>query len=200
VVNGRLLTSGQQGLVGATVTAYWRNYKGVFNSQQRKKAQSITDANGNYQLSFYIQDDELQTGSFKLVCEADKQLYETYDDEGPALAPKRDTTYQIRPYLIPRKATVLVTVPNADQISSSGMFLLFQSAHGYQLTLRANTSNSGVLYSVYRQPGAASISATVAANQLVYINTTRLRNGVRIATIDSLMVSAGSVQNITIPY
>ncbi|RZL08688.1 MAG: hypothetical protein EOO62_14895 [Hymenobacter sp.] len=200
VVNGRLLTSGQQGLAGATVTVYWQNYYGYIGDQQRTKARAVTDANGTYQLRFYIKDDELLKGNFKLVCAADTQQYYTFQGEGPSLAPKRDTTYQLRPYLIPRKATVLVTVPNASQIPVSGMFLLFQSAHGYQLTLRANASKSGTVYTVYQQPGAATVAATVAADQPVFINTSRLRNGAPVITLDSLVVAAGTTSSLTVPY
>lgn len=67
-----------------------------------------------------MQDDELGAGYVELTYEVDKARYYALDNTaGPDTGPaglQRDTTYHFTPFLIPRKAFVVLTVPNANQI------------------------------------------------------------------------------------
>ena len=62
VIRGRLTTEdGTQPMAGVKVNVYWRSYQGYLQLgySERRKAVATTDANGNYELSFLLRDDEL---------------------------------------------------------------------------------------------------------------------------------------------
>ena len=199
-ITGRLVTAGgSQGLSGATVTAVWDRNRGIFGGSSQDKARAVTDAAGNYQLTFFVKDEELKTGFFEVVFAVDPKRYFTIGDESIAFFTlKRDTTYQASPYLIPYKATVNLTVPNPDQIT--GYYAIdFNSPHGYTL-IPSLTTGGGTHVSVAKQSAPYSTTIEVAANQRLYLQTTKALNGTYLRTLDSLVIPAGTTRTITVTY
>ena len=200
-ITGRLLTSGQQGLPGATVNVYWKNGTSYSSNQLHYKAQTTTDNNGNYQLSFYVKDDEQQAGFYDVSANINKTEYYVIGDGIGAFfnGLKRDTSYQLPPYLIPRKAMVTLTVPNANQIQ--GYFSVdFVSAQGTNLTVDKNSIGGGTVVGIPKQSDAFVTSVEVAADQKIYLKTTRSIGNTYARTVDSLLIPAGATRSITVTY
>lgn len=201
LVTGQLLTSGLQPLAGVTVTAKWRT--GQRFSTSRTKARATTDANGQYQVSFYVQDDELTDGYFQLTYEVNKDRYyaigntDNPDPGGNGL--KRDTTYRLSPYLIPRKAFVRLTVPNPEQIQQY-FSVAFSSAQLRTLTATQNTSGGGASVGIPLQNTPFTTLVEIAGDQKVYVRATRRQNLIYTSTVDSILVPAGTMRTLTVQY
>ena len=205
VVTGRLLTSSQQALADAPVSIAWISRGSLLGNKVRTKARTTTTTSGNFQLSFYVQDDELQDGYFSVTYEVDQNRYYVIDNtdaldtgSGPAVI-KRDTTYQLRPYLIPRKATVKLTVPNASQVQGI-MFVDFASAQGGNLSFGSRLLGGGSAYQVTNQPGPFTATTPVAADQPLYIRVSKMVNGTNVRTLDSLVMGAGTARDVSLTY
>lgn len=202
LITGQLLTSGLQPLAEVTVTAKWSSGHALINTL-RTKAQTITDAKGNYQVRFLVQDDELHNGSFKLTYEVNPARYyaiantDSPDPSGADL--KRDTTYRLAPYLIPRKAFVQLTVPNPEQIQQY-FSVDFTSAQMRALTATKNTLGGGASIGLARQNGPFTTVVEIAGDQQVYVRATRSQNMVHTTTVDSITVPAGTTRALTVRY
>lgn len=201
LVAGQLVTSGLQPLAGVTVTA--KGYTGQGFNTPRTKARATTDANGNYQVRFYVKDDELHDGYFQLTYEVNKDRYyavgntDNPDTSGAGL--KRDTTYRLSTYLIPRKAFVKLTVPNPEQIQQY-FSVDFSSAQLRTLTATKNTSGGGASVGIPRQNAPFTTLVEIAGDQKVYVRATRSQNFVYTSTVDSIVVPAGTTRALTVRY
>lgn len=200
-LTGRLLTSGQRGLAGAPISVYWRNGRGLSSNQLRYKAQATTDNNGNYSLSLYVQDDEMLAGYYDLSTKVDNARYYVIGETIGALttAPKRDSSYQLPPFLIPRKAVVSLTVPNASQIQDY-FSVEFVSALGNSLVVTKNSLGGGAVVGIQKQNAPFTNDIEVAADQKLYIRTTRKLGATYTRTVDSLIIPAGTTHPLTITY
>lgn len=200
-ISGRLVTSGQQGLAGATLDVYWKNGTSYSSNEFHHKAKTTTDSNGNYQLSLYVRDDEMQAGFYQVSASVDKARYYVIDESVRAFfnGLKRDTSYQLAPYLVPRKATVHLTVPNASQIQDY-FWLDFVSAQGSRLTVTKNSTGGGAVVSIPKQADAFATDVEVAADQKLYIKTTRKVNNTYSYGVDSLVIPAGTTRNLSVSY
>lgn len=201
LLTGRLLTSGLQPLAAVLVTAKW--YPGGSFAVPRTKARTTTDANGNYQVSLYVQDDELHDGYFQLTYEVNKGRYyalgntDSPDTGGAGL--KRDTTYRLLPLLIPRKAFVKLTVPNPNQIQQY-FSVAFPSAQLHTLTATKHSIGGGASVGIPRQNDPFTTLVEIAGDQTVYVRATRSLNYVYTSTVDSLVVPAGTTRELTVRY
>jgi hypothetical protein len=200
-LSGQLLTSGLQPLAGTPVTATWRAI-GLF-AASRTKARATTDAQGRYQVSFYVKDDELHDGYFQLTYEVNKDRYyavgntDSPDTSGAGL--KRDTTYRLPPFLIPRKAFVKLTVPNPAQIQQY-FAVDFSSAQLRTLTATKTSSGGGASVGIPQQNAPFTTLVEIAADQMVYVRATRSVNYAYSSTVDSLVVPAGTTHDLTVRY
>jgi hypothetical protein len=199
VVSGRLLTSNQQALANAPVSVSWVLRGGVLGGGDvRTRGRATTDASGDFRFSFYVQDDELRDGYFMVNYEVTKSQYYVLDDGDALFNIKRDTTYQLPPYLIPRKAAVKLTVPNANQIQ--GYFAVdFASAYGQTLTAKKGVGG-GPVFIVPQQNNSYTNTAEVAGDQKLYMQITRNVSGTPTRTLDSLVVAAGTTRDIVVRY
>jgi hypothetical protein len=202
LITGRLVTSGLQPLAAGTVTASWHTGRGGYGAP-RTKARTTTDANGNYQLSFYVKDDELHDGYFDLTYGVDKDRYYVLSntdapDTGSASL-KRDTTYHLLPYLIPRKAFVKLTVPNPSQIQEY-FSVDFSSAQMRTLTITKQSIGGGAVVGISKQSDPFTTLVEIAGDQKVYIRVTRGPNYLYTSTVDSVLVSAGITRELTVKY
>ena len=202
-LTGQLLTSGLQPLAGVTVTAKWHNGGGFASgyAAPRTKARTTTDASGNYQVRFYVQDDELHAGYFDLTYEVDKdRYYALYNTDSPdATDLKRDTTYRLSPFLLPRKAFVQLTVPNPSQIQEY-FSVEFRSAARHTLRATKQTLGGGAVIGIPKQNGPFTTLVELAGDQTVYLRATRSHNYVYTSTVDSLVVPAGTTRALPVRY
>ena len=201
LVTGQLLTSGLQPLAEVTVTAKW--YTGYSFNTPRTKARGTTDDNGHYQVRFYVKDDELHNGYFELTYEVNKDRYYAVantDSPNPSGANlKRDTTYRLSPYLIPRKAFVKLTVPNPAQIQQY-FSVEFPSAQRRLLATTKNAMGGGASIGIPRQNDPFTSLVEIAGDQKVYVRATRSLNYGYTSTVDSVVVPAGTTREITVRY
>jgi hypothetical protein len=202
LLTGQLLTSGLQPLAGIPVTAKWSSGHSLIN-QLRTKARATTDVQGRYQVRFLVQDDELHRGSFQLTYEADPARYyvlsntDQPDTGGADL--KRDTTYRLAPYLIPRKAFVQLTVPNPAQIQQS-FSVDFTGALQHALTATKHSLGGGASIGIAPQNNPFTTVVEIAGDQTVYVRATRSGPNGPTSTVDSLVVPAGTTRALTVRY
>jgi hypothetical protein len=200
-LTGQLLTSGWQPLAGVSVTASWRPL-GLY-AAPRTKARTTTDANGRYHVSLYVQDDERHDGAFELTYEADPgRYYVLSNTDGPdtcGAGLRRDTTYRLAPFLLPRKAFVKLTVPNPNQIQQY-FSVDFSSAHLRTLTATKHSIGGGPAVPVPRQNDPFTTLVEIAGDQPVYVRATRGLNNGYTRTVDSLVVPAGTTRELTVRY
>lgn len=200
-LTGQLLTSGLQPLAGVPVTASWRPV-GLY-AVPRTKARTTTDANGRYQVSFYVQDNELRDGYFQLTYEANPERYyvlgNTDSPDTGRAGLRRDTTYRLVPFLFPRKAFIKLTVPNPNQIQQY-FTVNFSSAHVRTLTANKHSIGGGAAVPVVQQNDPFTTLVEIAGDQQVYVRATRGVNNVYTSTVDSLVVPAGTTRELTIRY
>lgn len=205
VLTGHLVTSGSQPLAGAPVTAAWHNGHGFAGyAPARTKARTTTDAQGNYQLRFYVKDDELHDGYVDVTYQVDKDRYyalATADgpDTGTALGLRRDTLYHLPSFLIPRKGFIKLTVPNPDQIQQE-FAVSFSSAQMRSLTVNKDFGGGGPAVGIPQQQTPYTTLLEVAADQKLYVRTTRRLGTTYTRTLDSLQIAAGSTRELTIRY
>lgn len=200
IITGRLVTAGgREGIAGAAVVAKWL-VPTSFGARAAIKSQTTTDATGRYRLSFFIEDNELTTGYFSVFYPVDKNQYYTIGDPEHAFYQlKWDTIFTIPDFLIPRLATINLTVPNASQIQ--GYFSVeLTTAYGHNITLSKNQQGSGTSISVPTQAGPFAYLVSTAGDQQVYLRTTKSNNGTYLRTLDSLTIPAGSTRPVTITY
>jgi hypothetical protein len=201
LITGHLVTSGLQPLAAVTVTANW--HSGLSFASPRTKARATTDATGNYQVRFYVKDDELHDGYFELTYGVDKDRYyllgNTDSPDVGSGSIKRDTTYHLAPFLIPHKAFVQLTVPNPSQIQSY-FSVDFSSAHLHTLTATKQFSGGGAVVGIPKQNDPFTTLVEIAGDQIVYVRARRNPNYGTTSTVDSLVVPAGTTRALTIRY
>jgi hypothetical protein len=160
----------------------------------------LAERQGLFQ-SLYVQDDEMLAGYYELSTKVDNARYYAIDETIGALTktPKRDSSYQLPPFLIPRKAIVSLTVPNASQIQDY-FSVEFVSALGNNLVVTKNSLGGGAVVSVPKQNTPFTTAVEVAADQKLYIRTTRKLVTTYTRNVDSLVVPAGTTHPLTITY
>jgi len=187
VIQGRLTTAnGTEPLRGVQLTAIWKDLHYLGGGTIRKKAVARTDANGNYELSFLLRDQELLEGHLVIQPALDQQTYATCNADIYLGAPelRRDTTIRLN-YNAPRKATLLLTLANRQDIKPGDHFsttFSFQAGAGEELC------SPGVEWSWTTAPPPA---LEVAAEQPVLVRSHKIKSGVETTETDTLLLSAG---------
>ena len=154
-------------------------------------------------MRFLVQDDELHRGSFQLAYEVDPGRYyalnNTDSPDTGAAGLQRDTTYRLAPVLIPRKAFVQLTVPNAAQIQPF-FSVDFTSAQGHALTATKHALGGGASIGIAPQNAPFTTAVEIAGDQTVYVRATRSGPNGPVSTVDSLVVPAGTTRALTVRY
>lgn len=200
-ITGRLITGQPQvGIAGAEVVVKWILPSGL-SAKVVPKARTTTDAQGNYRVSFYIEDAELSNGYFSVYYPVDKNRYYTLtEDQDAFYVLKRDTTYVVKPYVIPRKAFVNITITNQNQLlTDQGTFTSgFNTCYGHNTVFSRAIQGGGTVVTWGKYP--ADNPLAVAGDQSILLTSYKTRNGIFTFTSDSLFVPAGTVKNVTVTY
>lgn len=197
-VTGRFTTDNRTApIAGLPLRLEWVNRTGVFHAEVRTKARAVTDAQGNYRLSFYLKDDELRDGYFEITYSADASRFIVDRDSKGAswLELTRDTAI-ISNWLLPRRAFVHPEISNPAQVVGNywGQYSFANSDYGYQ---------GRFTYGVVFRFGADTMPLAdieVAANQPVDLQTDKVRNGVRIITHDTIRLQPGATYVHRVSY
>ncbi len=200
-LTGRLTTANnQQGIGGATVLVKWI-YGSAYQPKAKTKAKTATDAAGNYQISFFIEDAELTDGFFEVFYLVDKSDYYTIGENGVAFYHlTRDTVVQVANYVIPRKAYVRLSITNQAQlIADKGQYLSdFNTCYGLNNVFSRGIQGGGSAINWDGLPSENPLA--VAGDQPVLVKSYKTKNGVQTFSTDSLFIPAGTTQTYTVTY
>jgi hypothetical protein len=198
---GRLTTANnQQGIGGAKVVVKWI-YGTAYQPKAKTKATTATDAAGNYQISFFIEDNELADGFFEVFYLVDKSSYYTIGEDGVAFYHlTRDTTVHVANYVIPRKAYVRLAITNQSQlVAAKGQYLSdFNTCYGFNSKFSRAIQGGGAV--VFWDGLPSDNPMAIAGDQPMLVRGYKIKNGVQSLTTDSLFIPAGTTQTYTVTY
>ena len=203
-VVGRLMTAnGQHPISNADVAVEW-HYGSASWPKAKTKTQGRTDANGNYNLSFFIKDEELTEGFFVVEYIVDKNKYYTIgQNEQVALNDaKRDTTLEVADYVIPRKAYVRLVVTNPTDLPPYPAYVYtssFNTLYGLNNRFSSQIQGGGSVIMWNGLP-TESQKLPIAGDQPVLVRNYKVKNGVTTRSTDSIFVAAGSTYTYTGTY
>lgn len=202
-IKGRLITGQpQSGIAGATVTAKWLAPTS-FGARAVTKARTTTDADGNYSISFFIEDSELNNGYFSVFYAVDKNQYYTIGEpEDASFKLKRDTVFTNSAFLIPRKAYVRLAITNPTQLPATyaqGEFITdFNNCYGHNTTFNRAIKGGGAV--VFWNSLPSENPMPIAGDQSILVAHYKTKNGLLTYTTDSLFIPAGTTRNYTVTY
>jgi hypothetical protein len=200
-IMGRLLTGQPQvGIAGAEVTVKWVTSSGLW-VKAKPVARTTTDAQGNYHVSFYIEDAQLTDGYFSVYYSVDKSQYYTIgEDQDAFYRLKRDTLFVAAPYVIPRKAFVRLAITNQPQlVATKGYFSSeFNTCYGHNTRFSKAIMGGGPFVTWESLPYENPLP--VAGDQSILFASFKTKNGVTTRTTDSLFIPAGTTRDITVTY
>lgn len=202
-ITGRLVTAnGKEAISGADVAIKWV-YGSAYQPKARVKATGTTDANGNYKITFPINDNELMDGFFEVFYSVDKSRYYTIGEDGVALYKlKRDTTVKIASYVIPRKAYVRLAITNQNQLLAAkpnGEYLSdFNTCYGFNNVFSKNIQGGGPV--IFWDDLPSENPVPIAGDQPVMVIGFKTKDGVTTYSTDSLFVAAGTTKTYTVTY
>ena len=194
---GRLMTdNGTVPIVNHTITVIWDNTN--FGSGiVRTKATTKTDNNGEFQLKFFIRDDELTDGIHRMYYEKlDENEFLRADLNGISIFPTiRDTT-MTRNHNIPKKAFLDLTISNLEDFQQGDYFstnLNFLNPIGFSQSI------DGAIHP-WSNESENNRLIEIAANQPVIIEIVRKINGEYVRENDTILVREGNTSNYTIDF
>ncbi|MBF9140531.1 hypothetical protein [Hymenobacter properus] len=182
-------------LAGLPVRMQWVRWKGAFSTDVRTKAKTVTDAQGNYRLNFYVKEDELKDGYFEVCYSGDASKYILDRDQTGAswLGLSRDTVI-VSDWLLPRKAFVHPEITNAAQIVGD-----YWGEYGF-----ANGAYRGrgrftyaVVFTFNQLPSG---NIEVAANQPVDLKSFKTVNGQLVVAHDTVRLAPGATYVHRVTY
>lgn len=200
-IQGRFTTAGRrEGIANVLLEVVWKNIDHTpFGNGgiSRRKATGRTNEEGFYQLTFLMREDE-EEGYFVVKYQADAKEYlvplnhNWFEVDG--LTPDTAVTYD---YLLPRKAFIELQVANREAIKSSDSF-----AGDFTYELGVLTPQGGsqrrVVAVSYLAPPESLIE--VAADQPVFVQTTKVKDNARSLQSDTLVIAGGQKQVFTVAF
>lgn len=196
-LSGRLTTGRPAvGLANTPVLVLWANLNYIFPIS-KTIAQTTTDANGNYSVSFYVEDDELKNNFFKLFFKPDTTSYYLLSAAVyslPQLA--RGTDYTVAPYYVPGKAYIQLAITNQSQLLTTPGGAFTSDFHFITAAAPRYYYDKTVFWNKLPMPAILP----VGADQLIQVSSTKTRNGLTTNSTDSLRISAGTTRTYTVTY
>ncbi|ALD20017.1 hypothetical protein [Hymenobacter sp. DG25A] len=199
IIKGRYVTDdGAKGIAGMPVEVQWKNQPSTYNIIIRRKAATKTDANGYYKLRFFIKDDELQNGYFRLVHTLHSKAYVNDHSIGGAQFDglTRDTTI-INDWLLPRKAFIKLEVSNPTQAASP---YYAYTSFNFNIGAIPNPYPESWYKIVMPWRGAFTTTVEVAANQPIDIETLKEKNSISTRTHDTIRLAPEEVYTLKESY
>lgn len=199
VIKGRLVTKdGTVPIPNVEIRAGWERH-GMFRYEYRLKAKTKTNAEGYYELSFYIEDDEVPQRGFpiRVSCFIDQKHYwfptnqDGYVDIDLPFELKRNTIFQVPDCLIPKPAYIKLRTLNPQDIKNNddGIWSTFYMRRGV-------ASPHDEFRTWFEWNNSNSTDYKVTADQPIKIYTTKTKNGVTIHETETIIVPEGSTYEI----
>lgn len=198
-VAGRLVTAnGKQGLPNTVVEAEWR-YGSASFPKSKTKARTVSDADGNYRLTFFIKDEELTEGFFSVEYQADSRKYYAIGQPSQAIYKvRRDTTYILPTYLIPRKAFVRLAITNPAAIPRYAYMSDFNTCYGLNTNFSRQIQGGGPV--VFWDGLPTENPLPVAGDQPILVKGYKKKNGTTEYSTDSLFIPAGTTYSYSVTF
>lgn len=205
-LRGRLVTHGGNSPIAKTVVKVdWARPSMFGSGGYRVKAKTKTDDNGYYELSFYVSDEELEpnsSGYFGIKYEINGDTYLDSDNQVGSVVgyipfePKRDTTYTLADFLIPKKAYVKVHCPNQSQINIQNgdkFEIWISTALGIKNQNGVFNLNYATFFNFANTNGN---TFEFAGEQNVYATFVKTKNGVKTEETETIVIPEGTTYEI----
>lgn len=195
---GKIMTdNGTVPISNLKLTVKWDNIQYLGSGTIRTKATTRTDSQGNFYLKFYIRDDELEEGGFRLSYEQlDQDKYLRTDFNEISLFPiTRNTTLTIN-HNVPKKAFLNLSLLNLDQVQQGDNFM---TEFSYPRPSDFSQSIDGEVRG-WNNESKQNHLLEIAGNQPIELIIYRTINGVQTTEIKSIFFDAGTTSAYTIDF
>ncbi|WP_417559019.1 hypothetical protein [Mesoflavibacter zeaxanthinifaciens] len=194
---GKIMTdNGTVPIADVELTVKWDNIPYLGSGTIRNKAITRTDSEGNFNLKFYIRDDEIEAGGFRIEYELNENEYlSSHLNRITIFQIARDTTININ-YNIPKKAFLNLSLLNLDDIQSGDDLA---TDFSYERPDGFDQSVDGQVISWSNESEQNNL-IEVAGNVPVELRIRRRINGVSTSEIETLFLEAGTTSDYTIDF
>ena len=194
---GKLMTDdGTTPIANRKITVVWDNTSSGFGTV-RTKATTRTDSNGDFSISFFMRDDELESGIHRMSFERlNESEFLRSDLNGmPSIPAVRDTLI-VRNHNVVKKAFVNLTLLNLDDIQGSDRFW---TNFDYPRPTGFSQSIDGQIRGWTSEFESHQV-VEVAGNQEIIIEIVRKINDITTTENETLFVEAGTTLNYTVDF
>ncbi|PHQ30413.1 hypothetical protein [Leeuwenhoekiella nanhaiensis] len=194
---GKLMTdNANTPIANRKVTVIWDNT--YFTSGVvRTKATTRTDADGNFNLKFYIRDDELEEGLHRMYYDKlNETVFLRADLNNISIYPTVRDTIFLRNHNIPKKAYLKLNLLNLEDIKEGDNFwtsFRYISPEGYSQSI------NGLVRGWNNQYESTQL-IEIAGNQALALEITRNKDGIITRDNDTLFINAGETLDYTIDF
>lgn len=194
---GKIMTdNGTVPIADVELTVKWDNIPYLGSGTIRNKATTRTDSEGNFNLKFFIRDDEIENGGFRIEYELNESEYlSSHLNRITIFQIARDTTLNIN-YNIPKKAYLNLSLLNLDDVQSPDWFA---TNFGYETPEGFTQSVNGQHIGWNNQSNQNNL-IEIPGNQNVRIEVFRRVNNVTTTEIDNILIEAGTTSDYTIDF
>ena len=199
IIQGRFTTKdGNTGMPAMNLSLDWssRDAIGLF-VKTRKIASTRTDRAGNYHISFYVKDEEINNGNYRLHYEVPDKTYSHNPRVQYISLPivTRDTTIT-RNFHLPRMdATIHFRLTNPDALGPDDR-LYCHVIYEYDDLEYEELYGDGAL----NPPDLIESTYTTASDQFTYVRTRKVKNGVENVSVDSVMIGSGQTVTYEVTF
>ncbi|PIB30691.1 hypothetical protein BFP78_00020 [Gaetbulibacter sp. 5U11] len=194
---GKLMTDdGTTPIANRKITVVWDNTSSGFGTV-RTKATKRTDSNGDFSISFFMRDDELESGIHRMSFERlNESEFLRSDLNGISSIPSVRDTLIVRNHNVVKKAFVNLTLLNLDDIQGSDRFW---TNFDYPRPTGFSQSIDGQIRG-WTSEFESNQVLEVAGNQEIIIEIVRKINDITTTENETLFVEAGTTLNYTVDF
>ena len=194
---GKLMTDdGTTPIANRKITVVWDNTSSGFGTV-RTKASARTDSNGDFNISFFMRDDELESGIHRMYFdELNENEFLRSDLNGMPSIPSVRDTMVIRNHNVVKKAFVNLTLLNLDDIQGSDRFW---TNFDYPRPVGFSQSIDGQIRGWTNEFESNQV-LEIAGNQEIIIEIVRKIDGITTTENETLFVEAGTTLNYTVDF
>ena len=194
---GKIMTdNGTVPISDVKLKVIWDNTPYLGSGTIRTKATTRTDSEGNFVLNFYIRDDEIEDGGFRIEYELNENKYlSSHLNRITIFQIDRDTTLNLN-YNIPKKAYLNLSLLNLDNVQSPDWFA---TGFGYEAPEGFTQSVNGQHIGWNNQSNQNNL-IEIPGNQNVKIEVFRGVNNITTTEIDNILIEAGTTFDYSIDF
>lgn len=194
---GKLMTDdGTTPIANRKITVVWDNTSSGFGTV-RTKASARTDSNGNFNISFFMRDDELESGIHRMYFdELNENEFLRSDLNGMPSIPSVRDTMVIRNHNVVKKAFLNLTLLNLNDIQGSDQFWTnfeYPRPSGFSQSIDGGIRG-------WTSEFESNQLFEIAGNQTVIIEIVRKINNITTREYDTLFVDAGTTLEYTVDF